>query len=127
MVSTKPRIRTAEPADFVEIGAEMHGYDASAYVAELNGRVIGICGLCYSDPAQAFSLFLPEFDNYPKIKVKLMTLAYSLMLPYGKEVYAIASPLYDTSCGLLEHYCFIRIGDHDYGRGVYVWQPPARS
>jgi hypothetical protein len=121
MESRKAEIRAARPEDFASIGADTFGHDAAAYVLECGGKLIGIAGICFDEPAQAFSILRPECDRFPKQKIRIFNLLYAMMMEHGGPIYAVASPHHRTAPGLLEHYFFERVGDHEEGQGLYVW------
>lgn len=117
----KPAIRAARPEDYSELGEDTLGYDSAAYVLTLEDRPIGIVGLIYCDPAIAFTKFLPECDNLPKSKVKLMRHGFHLITDYGRDVIAVASLDYPTANNLNEHFGFVYDSDTPTGERIYRW------
>ena len=88
-----------------------------AYVAELDGEVLGVGGIYYEDPyVVAFSSFKPEMRKFKKTMVRSVRKIMELVK--DRSCIAVASDKHDTSEKLLTKLGFERID----GR-VFGWTP----
>ena len=110
----QPTIREATEADVRAFYGSVN-WTFRAFVAELDGQVLGIGGGYYDGPSVvAFSSLKPEMLRYKKTIVlgarKIMELVR------GRSCFAIASEKHPGSERLLEHFGFERVN----GR-VFKW------
>lgn len=90
------------------------------YAAELDGRVLGVVGVAYSNPLQCFSMISAELKEHPRQIVEAMRATRQLLDSIEVPVYA--TPDEDevaTADGFLRH-----VGFEQLEEGVYRWRKP---
>ncbi len=86
--------------------------------AELDGRVLGVAGVAFAKPLQAFSFLSEELKKYPRVIVKAVSRLKELFDSFDLPIYA--TPDTDevaTADGFLKH-----VGFEEIEEGVYQWQ-----
>ena len=70
--------------------------------AEHEGRVLGVSGVMYSTPMQAFSTMLPEMQEHPMAIRSAIREMRRILVEHGSVVFAIPDEKYQNSRRVLE-------------------------
>jgi hypothetical protein len=98
----EPVIRAARQSDLKNTGLETYGYSFKGIVAELDGRVIGVTGVAFTAPLQAFGWWEEEMRQYRKTMVKAGRLMQGLLRSFNAPIYAKAHEDVPQACRFLE-------------------------
>lgn len=90
-------------------------------VKDDNGEVVGVVGVIYTAPLQAFSAMSDKLRKSPKTIVKTAKLFRGVLDTFEYPVYAIAADYEKTSPRFLEFVGFEPILDNYNGR-LYRWR-----
>lgn len=118
--STRPSVRAARPADFEAFYGRSPPYTMRAWVAELDGEVIGIAGYYMRQGwVQAFSDMNDAMRQYPGT---IMREARRFMARLKSPALCIASCSEKNAARFLGYLGWRHVGTSEEGE-VYAWQP----
>lgn len=120
--SRKPRVRAARPADFEAFYGRRLPYTARAWVAELDGEVIGIAGWYRRADgyALAFSDMTDAMRMWPGM---IMREAKRFMGALSGPAVCVANCNEEGAARFLSHLGWRKVGVCEDGE-VYAWQIP---
>ena len=113
-----PLIRAARADDIVAIFGKPFYDSFRGYVAELDGKIIGIGGIIYTQPAQAISEITDEMRKYPVTLMRGAKMLIKLIESCPYQVFARPSEKEKTAKRFLTHLGFVPMNDE-----VYIWLP----
>jgi hypothetical protein len=114
-----PEIRPATKADLKAFKGELPKGSLRCLVADLDGRILGVGGLCYSaGTISVFSIMRDEMKPYRRTILK----ASRLLAEMAREcsATAIADDKHKNSRRLLTRLGFVSFGPTQYGE-VFGW------
>jgi hypothetical protein len=114
---TIPIIRPVKASDLNKFYPEMGLLTVRGWAFDLDGEAIGVFGLMYTTPVQAFSTIDDELRKYPKVMIKATRLLASIMNTCGHEIIALANEDEPTSMRFLAHIGFVRTHER-----YFKWQ-----
>ena len=116
MKSTTPHIRPLKRDDLDALYPGENLKTIRGLAVELDGQPIGICGVMYSMPLQAFSTTTDTLKKHPKAIIKCARMFRDILNSCASPVIALASEEEKTSERFLEHVGFQKVD----GR-YYLW------
>lgn len=118
----KLNIRPLTKSDILQIYGKPFNHSVRGFVGEIDGRVVGIGGVMYSNPIQAFSkIYDPEVRKHPRVIIETARRLAVLLDTISAPVYAIADSGEKNSRRFLEYVGFEFLEDSDKGP-VYQWR-----
>lgn len=120
MSGTGPLVRPARAADFRAFYGRALPRSGRAWVAELDGKVIGLAGY-YLMGGRAF-VFSDMDEAMARYPVTIMREARRLMAGLRLPALCIADPARETSGRFLERLGWRLVGPGDEG-DIYAWTP----
>lgn len=122
MKSNTPQIRPLTTLDIVTVYGKPFNHSVRGLVAEVDGRIVGIGGIMYSSPIQAFSKICgEELRKHPRLILATARRVADLIDTIDAPVYAIADSGEKNSRRFLEYVGFEFLEDSEKG-SVYQWQ-----
>lgn len=86
------------------------------FAAELDGELLGVCGVMYATPMQAFSTIKEELQQWPKVIIKASKMLADILNECDATVIAVADERWPNSQRFLERVGFEHVEDR-----TYVW------
>ncbi|WP_372809324.1 hypothetical protein [Litorivivens sp.] len=115
MKSTTQVIRPVRRTDLDEFGQSGIG-TVRGLAVEVNGEVLGVCGLMYTSPMQAFSHIKPDLKQYPRLILRTARALADILDNCNSTVFAFADEDHATSQAFLSHIGFEHVTER-----VYKW------
>jgi len=109
-------IRPATKADILQLRGRPYKESFRGFTAELDGEVLGVCGVLHTPTLQAFMTIKDVMKQHPRAIVLAIKKFRKLLNTYEQNVYVLASPSESTSIGFVKH-----IGFNHYRGRVYQW------
>lgn len=126
-MSTTPNISTRPLTASDLEGRDLFGKSVRGVVAERDGEILGMMGVLYGTPLQAFSEIDDGLREYPKLILKTAKQFRHLVERCRADVYAVANENERNSDRLLKHVGFEYYRTDSDGKRVYRWQTQARG
>lgn len=82
----------------------------------VDGEVLGVCGLMYTSPMQAFSHIRPELKRHPRLILRAARALAGILDNCNSTVFAFADEDHATSQAFLSHIGFKHVDER-----TYVW------
>jgi hypothetical protein len=118
---TNPNIRKATREDWLAFFGEPPKNSSRAIVGEVDGEIVGICGLRYNDGFMtAFSCLNDKGARYKFSIMKAGKMLLEMFKEHPGIIVALADPDIPTSSRFLERLGFMFMHDSEEGR-VYRW------
>lgn len=95
------------------------GKTLRGFAAELDGEVVGVAGVIYTKPPQAFTHMADNLRRYPKFILQFIDYFADWMKQHHTVLYAVPSCNEKNAKKVLE-----RAGFRQYRGEVYKWQTP---
>jgi hypothetical protein len=108
MKLTTPIIRLAKASDLDRFYPDGDLLTVRGWAFDLNGDVLGVFGLMYTSPVQAFSTISQELKAHPKVIIKAAKMLSEFMAKCDHDIIAIADEDEPTSMRFLAHIGFVR-------------------
>jgi len=118
---TSPNLRLGTRKDWMEFFGEPPHNSSRTIVGEVDGEIVGICGLRYNDGFMtAFSCLNEKGAKYKFSIMKAGKMLLDMFEKHPGIIMAIAEPELPTSSRFLERLGFVFMHDSEDGR-VYRW------
>lgn len=103
-------------------GRDFFGKSVRGVVAERDGEILGMMGVLYGTPLQAFSEIDDGLREYPKLILRTAKQFRYLVEACHADVYAVANEEERNSDRLLKHVGFEYYRTDTNGKRIYRWQ-----
>lgn len=108
MKLTTPTIQPVKASDLDMFYPDRDLLTVRGWAFKSDGDTLGVFGLMYTSPVQAFSTIKPELKAFPRVIVRAARLLSDFMNECGHDVIAIADEDEPTSMNFLAHIGFVR-------------------
>jgi hypothetical protein len=117
MESKKVNIRELRKADIIEFYGKPFAESMRGFAVDLDGELVGVAGVVYTDPIMVFSEMKDSLRKYPKTIMKTAHRLKSILNKYESSLYAFANEDEKNSVNFLKRVGFVQLED-----GVFKWQ-----
>lgn len=117
MKLTTPIIRPIKASDLDKFYPDGDLLTVKGWAFDLDGEALGVFGLMYTSPVQAFSTITTELKSYPKVIIKAARMMAEKMNECDHLVIAEADENEPTSMKFLAHIGFVRVQER-----YFKWQ-----
>lgn len=118
MASKTPVIRPATRRDVLAWRGDLYFASLRGLAAEIDGEVVGVCGVLHTYPMQAFMEISPRMKSHKRALVQGIRAFREILDKYHEPIFCVASENEQTADAFIRHVGFT----HLEGR-IYQWKP----
>jgi hypothetical protein len=117
-----PIIRPITAADHAEVIPEDFRQTVRGYVAELDGKIVGVMGVLHCTPPLAFGKMWPELREHPRTVLQAIKLFRNMLVKHYTYVVADADIAETNSPAVLLRVGFTQVhAANADSKGTFLW------